>query len=186
MAVGRCLYIIIHPFLMLVFLNLLIIRQVLLARKRRETICASGKSSGRAVQERSTKLTIMLLTISFSFLVTTTPMNVYIIMRPLMGTDVRTKSRLELFKTIAEMLMYVNHSINFYVYCATGQKFRQQLLQLLCRSKNRSGHTTMFNSHKAQQTCGSTKLRNGVYIKVNNTGSDHLDTIVQSVELSPL
>ena len=34
-----------------------------------------------------------------------------------------TASRFELARTIAELLMYANHAINFYLYCATGQKF---------------------------------------------------------------
>jgi len=36
-----------------------------------------------------------------------------------------TASRFELARTIAELLMYANHAINFYLYCATGQKFRR-------------------------------------------------------------
>ena len=38
--------------------------------------------------------------------------------------------RFRLCCTISEMLMYVNHSINFFLYCATGKKFREQLRNL--------------------------------------------------------
>jgi len=45
-----------------------------------------------------------------------------------------TASRFELARTIAELLMYANHAINFYLYCATGQKFRRlyRALYLYC------------------------------------------------------
>jgi len=47
----------------------------------------------------------------------------------LTGPDPLTASRFELARTIAELLMYANHAINFYLYCATGQKFRRRLSQ---------------------------------------------------------
>jgi len=46
-----------------------------------------------------------------------------------------TASRFELARTIAELLMYANHAINFYLYCATGQKFRHQLIWMVCYSR---------------------------------------------------
>ena len=50
-------------------------------------------------------------------------------------------SRYLLVKTICFLLMYVNHAINFYLYCLTGKRFRRELtamlkcsqLTLLCR-----------------------------------------------------
>ncbi|GFO03753.1 FMRFamide receptor [Plakobranchus ocellatus] len=36
-----------------------------------------------------------------------------------------------LTRTITELLMYANHSVNFFLYCATGNKFRQQVLSLM-------------------------------------------------------
>ncbi|GFR73049.1 FMRFamide receptor [Elysia marginata] len=44
-----------------------------------------------------------------------------------------------LTRTITELLMYANHSVNFYLYCATGHKFRQQVLSIvrvLCSRAN--------------------------------------------------
>ena len=36
-----------------------------------------------------------------------------------------------LARTVTELLMYANHSVNFFLYCATGHKFRQQVLVVL-------------------------------------------------------
>lgn len=83
----------------------------------------------------------MLLTISFTFLVTTLPLTVVSIAAAFVGrtggaaADAVTESRFELARTIAELLMYANHAINFYLYCATGQKFRHQLIWMVCYSR---------------------------------------------------
>jgi len=40
-------------------------------------------------------------------------------------------SRYLLVKTICFLLMYVNHAINFYLYCLTGKRFRRELAAML-------------------------------------------------------
>ena len=81
----------------------------------------------------------MLLTISFTFLITTLPLTLVSIAAAFVsgtaGPDALTASRFELARTIAELLMYANHAINFYLYCATGQKFRHQLIWTVCYSR---------------------------------------------------
>lgn len=39
-------------------------------------------------------------------------------------------AQFKLIMTVTELLMYTNHSINFFLYCATGNKFRQQFFDL--------------------------------------------------------
>jgi len=56
--------------------------------------------------------------------------------------DLAFAAKLILVRTVCELLMYVNHSINFFLYCATGQKFRRQLCALW-RSPQR--HVTRFD-----------------------------------------
>ena len=57
-----------------------------------------------------------------------------------MSDDVYKRlAQFTLARTVTELLMYANHSINFFLYCATGQKFRQQVLnviQVLCSRAN--------------------------------------------------
>ncbi|BFZ19902.1 hypothetical protein BsWGS_22941 [Bradybaena similaris] len=55
-------------------------------------------------------------------------------------------AQFRLIHTITELLMYTNHSINFFLYCATGNKFRQQVLDLLrCLRRNRHQQTQAEN-----------------------------------------
>ncbi len=132
------------PFIVIVILNSLIVSQVIRARRIRNelinlpeclpTLPDQRRRSGN--QNDSNRLTIMLLTISFTFLITTLPMNISLIVMSFTTSpndDLHYMGQLRLFQTITELLMYLNHSCNFYLYCATGRKFRHQLMMLLCR-----------------------------------------------------
>lgn len=49
----------------------------------------------------------------------------------------RNSARLILARTVSELLMYTNHSINFFLYCAAGEKFRRELAALGRRVSHR-------------------------------------------------
>ena len=140
------------PFTVITILNILIVRCVLAARRQRSSmqhgdifnkylsVNCQGSNVKRPV-ESSKKLTCMLLAVSFTFLLTTLPMNVLLLVRAFTEHYNKDRDSLELkrhyaqmtlARTVAELLMYVNHSVNFFLYCATGRKFRRQVKMLLC------------------------------------------------------
>ncbi|CAH1779829.1 unnamed protein product [Owenia fusiformis] len=127
------------PFFAIMVLNLLIISAVLRAQTSRNQIARSASMYKAEVrvkkhrQEANTRLTVMMLTVSFTFLLTTLPnactgiaINLF---TDKSNTDLVIKYHL--VRTITDLLMYLNHSINFYLYCATGAKFRKQITKLL-------------------------------------------------------
>ncbi|XP_045203461.1 probable G-protein coupled receptor 139 [Mercenaria mercenaria] len=133
------------PFYVISILNSLIVRQVLFARRRRSQMqhieltskynSFVNKSQLRKSNESNKKLTIMLLAVSFTFLLTTLPMNLLQIVSAFFGSvadDAKRYAQMTLGRTIVELLMYVNHSINFFLYCATGRKFRRQVKIMAC------------------------------------------------------
>lgn len=132
------------PFFSIIVLNCFIIRKILLARKTRNvlsqhTSLSKGNNEtemGKKSGEMSVKITIMLLSVSFTFLITTLPMNLVLIHSSVSGKSGSEEdvsfAKQQLMGTLAEMLMYVNHSINFFLYCTTGKKFRGQFQSLLC------------------------------------------------------
>ncbi|CAH8564351.1 unnamed protein product [Schistosoma turkestanicum] len=89
------------------------------------------------------QLTIVLLIISFSFLFTTFSIVLIKILAQVL--DLRGTSKLNariyfrLADTIAELFMYINHAMNFYLFCATGKTFRKHLILLF----NRCRHMTL-------------------------------------------
>nr|CAH8874902.1 unnamed protein product [Trichobilharzia regenti] len=85
------------------------------------------------------QLTIVLLIISFAFLFTTVSIVLIKILAQIL--DLRgTSKRIErtymlLADTIAELFMYINHAMNFYLFCATGKTFRKRLVLLFSRRR---------------------------------------------------
>ena len=127
------------PVIVLLVLNTLII--VVLFRKKRYRInqlnavssSQSLISKGGNDADKGNRLTVTLLAVSFTFLITTFPHSLMLIIVPLRPTNltVNTILFLKLLLTCSELLMYVNHSINFYLYCITGTKFRRQFIKLI-------------------------------------------------------
>ncbi|XP_070198888.1 growth hormone secretagogue receptor type 1-like [Littorina saxatilis] len=148
--VDACIYSFV-PFIVILVLNILIICEVVDARNQRR-IMQNTPEHGHYQHARlrcgeGTKLTIMLLTVSFTFLLTTLPMNVSLIVtafwKPYDKNFMRQIVQFKLANTVAELLMYVNHSINFFLYCATGNKFRQQIAYMLhCKTDTQYGPWT--------------------------------------------
>ena len=155
------------PFIIIAIFNSIIICKVMAATRRRKELCYQRHNDGSVAygvksQYRktpstssapltstattsssdgdNTRLTVMLLVVTFTFLATTLPMIVVSIAGAffwkLQGQSLATFS---LVRTICMLLMYVNHSINFFLYCATGQKFRRQLALLFCGRRRKMG-----------------------------------------------
>lgn len=127
------------PFVIIVVLNSIIIYKVVDARRRRGGMSGTCRSTGShrhhgggCADEMGvdTRLAIMLVTVSFTFLLLTLPMCVWQSIKMLLDldrSDMSIMSSAALATTISRLLMYTNHAANFYLYCATGRKFRRQL-----------------------------------------------------------
>lgn len=130
------------PFVAIFVLNSVIIHKVMDARRRRGgmsdgSACWSPGSRRRhgacvAVDEMgaNARLAIMLVTVSFTFLLLTLPMCAWQSVKMLLDldlSDLSVMSSAALATTVSRLLMYTNHAANFYLYCATGRKFRRQL-----------------------------------------------------------
>ena len=153
------------PSMVIILLNCLIIRQVILAHRSRSSMQEGAYENRRPSHEGSTRLTIMLLTISFTFLLTTLPMNVINIVIAFNSSaisDLSTVAKFKLAMSVTQMLMYMNHSMNFFLYCATGQKFRHQLVWLMCYSK-RTSSGSLWGS--GDNSAGATRMDS---VRVNN------------------
>lgn len=161
------------PSSIIIVLNCIIIRNVISAKNARDVLrqesslfrrnCLLNNNQSRSRAEVSRKITLMLLAISFTFLLTTLPMNIGLIYTSVFGVprDNATLVKTQLVNTIAELLMYTNHSINFFLYCATGKKFRSQFKTFVCYCCIwRQAHSYSY----------STRL-----VKINITKSDFLD-----------
>ena len=127
------------------------------------------------------RLTVMLLTISFAFLLTTLPLLIANISAEFLHNikrDMEQLSKFTLVRSITEMLMYINHSMNFFLYCATGQKFRHQLIWLVCYSK-RTSYQSSFHSELHCSRMDSMHL-NGTIKRRDQSEMDRESLLLQS------
>lgn len=148
------------PSLLIVIFNTLIIFQTVRATTWRDDAQKGpmiNTEKRKTYKDNNVKLTVMLLSVSFTFLVTTFPMAIVMVFHDewkRQNTDqlpVQVIAQRQLIRTIAEMLMYLNHSINFYLYCALGQKFRNQVLKTLCRRT--LSNTSNVSDHSQHLYC---------------------------------
>lgn len=141
------------PFSVMLVCNCLIIRQMAVSRRRlaahakRQAERAanaeiSTASHSRRISRKSRRLprycssvTVTLLTVNMVFLLTTSPIVVY-----LLGHDkwydhgsAHARAVLGLIWAIVNMLQYLNNAIHFFLYCLTGPKFRRELVLLFGR-----------------------------------------------------
>ncbi|KAK3600160.1 hypothetical protein CHS0354_029348 [Potamilus streckersoni] len=176
------------PFLIILTLNICIIKTVFLARKRRSDLqnrsrTDSAKSSCKMAdsneRERENKMTVVLLVVSFTFLLTTQPLSLCILFTAFWNaTDYVEFTRFSLIETIATLLMYTNHSINFFLYCATGKKFRKQFRALLCSfCTERSSRRNFASDSKRSMTTN--------YRMTGYTSSGSPNIVVHRSEPSP-
>ncbi len=144
------------PFLALLVMNSVIIntlrkRQSLIPSmsvSQREKSIERGKSSQRGKSSDSQVFVILLL-ITFAFLILTTP--AYLLFLFQMTMDFTTSATLyagwNLFFSLAQKLFYTNNGINFFLYILSGTKFRNDLLKLFgCEQKDVQRNNTQSTS----------------------------------------
>lgn len=112
------------PFLILLICNLLIIIKLVHEDKRVKTMKATTNKEGEL-----RGLAIMLLTVSFAHLMCVLPLQImyFIDSTDPLGKPVTTPSQAKstIKWAVAIDLYYINHSINFVLYCLSGRAFRK-------------------------------------------------------------
>ena len=154
------------PFSMLIYMNYVIVKTVQHSRK----MFKAGKrdfdtnneekavSKGLQMRHKNMKsaenqLTIMLLLVTTLFLILLIPSNIRNIYIAFVKSDTpSTYASSLLFFHTSHKLYTTNSGINFFLYCLSGQKFRNDLKDVLCGSRNSKhpsvlgGHDTLSNS----------------------------------------
>ncbi len=116
------------PGCVLLVVNIVIIIFVQKAHQKRKSYqsrsTSASQSSGSSNDAQVNNMTIMLLCVSLSFLILTAPWCIYIIMNSVNG------SYIQLFADVSFLLLAMNHSINFILYCLSGRRFRQKFVNM--------------------------------------------------------
>lgn len=123
------------PFCIILVCNIFIVRAMIsMTRMRKEQRLPTKSSDWQLFQT-----TAMCLGASFTFLICITPTMVLLIGKPYWTMN-GPNTVYEIAKTVSNQLLYLNNSVNFFLYCITGKKFRETLgLILRCRCKDVMG-----------------------------------------------
>ena len=107
------------PWVGLFVINIVIIIKLVLHGIKIQRM-QEGESSTSGSNSKIQSMTVMLVTVSIAFLILTAPLCLSNILQ------------MWSFWKIGFFLQGLNHSINFILYCMTGNKFRQELKNLFC------------------------------------------------------
>ena len=108
----------------------IVTRLLMAARKRKSTLSASDSGP------RLTNMTAILISVSLPFLFLTLPAGLFFIIQNSYDSSmitIKTIARLDLYFTIATLLMNVNCAINFILYCISGLTFRKELRRIFLK-----------------------------------------------------
>lgn len=125
MMVGSLVLLFI-PFLTILIGNITIVKHIMKALHKRHTMVSSIKAHSDL--SKIIYLTRILLTITFSYMLFTFPYIVYVLVEPLTRSLYEpigaAKSAQLLWNLISTILLDINNSTNFLLYCIGGRRFR--------------------------------------------------------------
>ena len=94
-----------------------------------------AQSRQQAMKSIENQLTIMLLLVTILFLILMIPTNIRFVYFTIVPRNTTAElAGALLFYHITRELYFTNSGINFFLYCISGQKFRNDLRDLLCCS----------------------------------------------------
>ena len=127
------------PIFILLIGNCAIIYKVLSSQRksRRTVVPAITKQVDTRQGKQISRLTLTLMVLSAVFFICITPIVVYPIGEPYWKRDASNEHLAFLFwwETFANLMMYINHSINCILYYLSGTKFRRAVQNLICRRR---------------------------------------------------
>ena len=123
------------PALLVLICNLSILYKI---RRLRYTVSKHGNTHAMRAYSKRNKTTCMLLTVSFTYVVTLFPL---VLVSLLMHVSVIVNKPLATFlffqfrniKDLLELISELNYGVNFYIYVMSGAQFRYELRHLLSR-----------------------------------------------------
>lgn len=110
--------------------NVAIVRKLAGARVARKTdMRVSSSETGK----KSRSLSAMLVGISVLFLVTTLPVNIFLIGNSRWPDDTPERHYIkQVAYALTNLLFYTNNATNFVIYCVTGSRFRAAVAAMIC------------------------------------------------------
>lgn len=150
------------PFAILITFNVLIICSFRKAKQRQKTLHGGNIPNKSTTHPRTSinhRMTAMLLSVTFSFIILTAPKAILLSIRHEVFKflkyellDLPEIALYSLISRIADLCIYTNHAINILLYCVTGQRFRKEMRQMFTCHRTRRKSLSIFSSKTLQSS----------------------------------
>ena len=134
------------PFILMFIINFAIVFKFMRAKCESK----STESTNQALGKAATRGAAMVVTVSVTFLILTTPTSVYGALYHVL--DLKNNP---IYRVCMNFAQYLNHSINGVLYCIVGSKFRNELLKLICGRKRSDDSSASHSVNTDVSTTGS-------------------------------
>jgi len=150
------------PFIILFTFNVLIIWSINKAHKRQKNLHGDRNARKSTSQNRNSinqRMTAMLLSVTFTFVILTAPKAVLFCIRKEVfmflkyqnaPPDFKEVALYALITRIADLCIYTNHAINFLLYCVSGQRFRKEMKLMFSCGATRRASLSVYSSKYPQ------------------------------------
>lgn len=123
------------PFLLLIESNTIMIWKLTSFVKNARIALSSGQSDPATIRNsRASSLTLTLIFLSITFLFLTMPYSIFLILYDTLDNKIEDEYDLSIFSFLCaffHLLWCCNSSVNFYLYCLTGSRFRAEFKNIL-------------------------------------------------------
>ena len=105
------------------------------------SVCPDSFEQTLAREKAARSVTLTIIVVSLTFLILTLPVSVFFVLSYVAKEYSEVKgeeyAKLYFFYTISYLLANCNSAVNFYLYCLTGRRFRQEFLSIMfcCKRK---------------------------------------------------
>ncbi|KAH9513270.1 hypothetical protein Btru_034515 [Bulinus truncatus] len=117
------------PAMLLLVLNSLLARVLYISGK---SLLSTMDARGRDVRARYNQVTVLLICLSLSWFLLTTPHTLFKFIEHIPST-VEEDATNRFLNVLFFLFLYTNHSINFFLYCALTKRFRREVRKLASR-----------------------------------------------------
>ncbi|KAJ8305019.1 hypothetical protein KUTeg_018602 [Tegillarca granosa] len=136
------------PFTILLCGNILIATKVINQKRRIQSKINPTKGEGSNRKYYFSSMNITLFILNSVFLICNTPISIYLIGYAHWSENSTPKESaiLDLVWSVCNILMYLNNTVDFFLYCLSGTEFRREAKLLLCfelkfKHKNQPNNT---------------------------------------------
>ena len=141
----------VSPFVLLIRMNYVIVKTVRNSRKlfNGDVPITGMETKQRAMKNAENQLTTMLLLITTLFLILLFPTYIRFVYTAFVTSVTPSKLATSMFISELSYKLYVTNSgINFFLYCVSGKKFRNDLKEIVCCIREASTLSTQTSADK--------------------------------------